>query len=148
MDLRHPRHPRMKSAHSGQLQMGASEASTASSREPSEAANTNPPSSQISVEAESTASSSDTDDDSDPTPDTFKRLLENCLGNIQTTGTFATSGRLPDATLPGSKVHNVGSVGAPLAESQANAIRDLCHQVPFGQGRFGLLWKSPYQACY
>ncbi|CAD6575943.1 MAG: hypothetical protein ASARMPREDX12_007652 [Alectoria sarmentosa] len=117
--------------------MGASEASTASSREPSEAANTNPPSSQISVEAESTASSSDTDDDSDPTPDTFKRLLENCLGNIQTTGTFATSGRLPDATLPGSKVHNVGSVGAPLAESQANAIRDLCHQVPFGQGELG-----------
>lgn len=122
--------------------MDESETSTASSQEPSEAANTNPPSSQISVEAESTASSSDADDNSDTTPDTLKRSLENCLGNIQTTGTFATSGLLPDATLPGLRVHNVGSVGAPLAESQANAIRDVCHRAPFGQGRFGPSWES------
>ncbi|KAF6232612.1 hypothetical protein HO173_009280 [Letharia columbiana] len=76
-----------------------------------------PPSSQVSVEEESIASSFDVGYDSDANPNTLKRSLEDCLDNIQTTGTFATSGLLPDATSPGLKIHNVDSVGAPLARN-------------------------------
>ena len=96
-------------------------ASAASSREPSEAADLNFPSSQVSVEEESIVSSFDVGYVSDANPDTLKRSLEDCLDNIQTTGTFARSGLLPDATSPGSKFHNVGSVGAPLARKQSES---------------------------
>ena len=113
--------------------MAESEASIVSSPERSEAANINTPSSQVSVEEESDLSSSDVEID-DLNPDTLKRSLERCLGNVKTAGSFATSGVLAEGTLSGLSVHNVGSIGFPLQEGQAKAIIGVCHRAPFGQG--------------
>lgn len=113
--------------------MAESEASIVSSQERSEAANINTPSSQVSVEEESDLSSSDVEID-DLNPDTLKRSLERCLGNVKTAGSFATSGVLAEGTLSGLSVHNVGSIGFPLHEGQAKAIIGVCHRAPFGQG--------------
>lgn len=114
--------------------MAESEASAASSREASEAANISPPHSQVSVEEESSASSFEAELNGDVTSDTLKRSLENCLDNVKTAGSFATSGVLAEATLSGISVHNVGSIGFPLQEGQAKAIIGVCRRAPFGRG--------------
>lgn len=110
--------------------MTESEASAASSQQPS-----NPPPSQVLVEEESNVSSFDVGFVRGLTSDTLKRSLENCLNNVKSVGSFATSGVLAEATLSGLSVHNVGSIGLPLQEAQAKAIIDVCHRAPFGQGK-------------
>lgn len=115
--------------------MTESEASAASSQEPSEAANSSPPSSQVLGEEESNASFFGVECDSDLTPDTLKRSLEDCLNNVKTAGSFATSGVVTEATLSGLSVNNVGSIGLPLQQGQAKAMIDVCHRAPFGQGK-------------
>lgn len=122
--------------------MAELEASAASSREPSEAANISPPYSQVSVEEESNASSFDAEYDSHVTSDTLKRSLENCLGNVKTAGSFATLGVLAEATLSGLSVHNVGSIGLPLQEGQAKAIIGVCRRAPFGQGKLHPIFQT------
>lgn len=115
--------------------MAESGISATSSWEPSEAAKTNAQSSQAPVEEESNASSVEVGYDRDLTADTLKRSLEDCLANFKTVGSFATSGVLAEATLPGLSVHTVGSIGFPLQERQVKAIIGVCHQAPFGQGK-------------
>lgn len=115
--------------------MTESEASAASSQEPSEAANITPQSSQVLVDEESNASSFDVEFDSDLTSDTLKRSIEDCLNNVKSVGSFATLGVLAEATLSGLSVPGVGSIGLPLQEAQAKAIIDVCHRAPFGQGK-------------
>ena len=112
--------------------MSESDASTAAS-EPSEAAHIRFPPSQVSSQA-SNASSLDEDYDSDTKPEIIKQSLEECLDNVKSPGSFATSGVLPDPTLSGLYVHNVGSIGLPLQEAQAKAIIGASHRAPFGQG--------------
>ena len=114
--------------------MTESRASATSSQEPSEALDSTPQSSHVLVEEESNATSFGGKFDSNLTPDTLKRSLEDCLSNVKTVGSFATSGVLTEATLSGLSVHNVGSIGLPLQEGQAKAIVDVCHRAPFGQG--------------
>ncbi|KAL9064882.1 MAG: hypothetical protein Q9161_008585 [Pseudevernia consocians] len=82
----------------------------------------------------SVASSLDANYDSDAEISTIKSSLQDCLDNVKTAGSFATSGLLPDTTLSGLFVHNVGSIGFPLQEEQAKAIVGACHRAPFGQG--------------
>lgn len=113
--------------------MSESDASTAVSPEPSDAAHTRPPSPQISSQ-ESNASSLNEDYDSDIRPEIIKQSLEECLDSVKSSGSFATSGVLPDPTLSGLHVHNVGSIGFPLQEAQAKAIIGASHRAPFGQG--------------
>ena len=115
--------------------MAEPEASAASSRESSEAASIDPSSSQIWVEGESDASSFDIEYHSDPNSNTLKRSLQECLDNVKTAGSFATSGVVDGPTLSDLFVHNVGSIGLPLQEGQATAIVDACHRAPFGQGK-------------
>lgn len=101
--------------------MAESEANAASSRELSE--------------EESNDSFFDVEYDRDLTSDTLKRSLEDCLTNVKAVGSFATSGVLAETTLPGLAVHNVGSIGFPLQETQVKDIISVCHRAPFGQGR-------------
>ena len=92
----------------------------------------------------SVASSLDANYDSDAEISTIKSSLQDCLDNVKTAGSFATSGLLPDTTLSGLFVHNVGSIGFPLQEEQAKAIVGACHRAPFGQGKSYpmFIWKS------
>ena len=122
--------------------MVQSETSAVSSRGSSENANIQPSSSQVSAEEDSNASSSDIEWDSDLSPDNLKLSLEECLDNIKTAGSFATSGELSEPILSGLSVHNVGSIGLPLQEGQAKAIIGVCHRAPFGQGKFMPCYKS------
>ena len=127
--------------------MSESDTSTAASPEPSEAVHTRSPSSQISSQ-ESEASSLDQDYNIDVRPETIKRSLEECLDSVKSPGSFATSGVLPDPTLSGLYVHNVGSIGLPLQEAQAKAIIGASHQAPFGQGNFNLSFMRNYTNVY
>ena len=113
--------------------MSESDASTGTSPEPSEAAHTRSPSSQISSQ-ESQASSPDQDYNIDTRPEIIKQSLEQCLDSVKSSGSFATSGVLADPTLSGLYVHNVGSIGFPLQEAQAKAVIGASHRAPFGQG--------------
>ena len=113
--------------------MSESDTSTATSPKSSEASHTRSPSSQISSQ-ESEASSLDEDYNIDIRPDTIKQSLEECLDSVKSPGSFATCGVLPDPTLSGLYVHNVGSIGFPLQEAQAEAIIGASHRAPFGQG--------------
>ena len=115
--------------------MPESDTSTAASPESSEAAHTRSPSSQISSQ-ESEASSLDKDFNIDTRPENIKQSLQECLDSVKSPGSFATSGVLPDPTLSGLYVHNVGSIGFPLQEAQAEAIIGASHRAPFGQGNF------------
>ena len=121
--------------------MAEQPASAASSRESSEAASINSSSSQVSVEGESDASSFDIEYNSDPTSNTLKRSLQECLDNVKTAGSFATSGVFDAPTLSGLFVHNVGSIGLPLQEGQATAIIGACHRAPFGQGKSNTIFR-------
>ena len=113
--------------------MFESDTSTATSPEPSEAAHTPSPSSQISSQ-ESEVSSLDEDYNVDTRPENIKPSLEECLDSVKSPGSFATSGVLADPTLSGLYVHNVGSIGFPLQEAQAEQIIGASHRAPFGQG--------------
>ena len=113
--------------------MSESDASTDTSPEPSEAAHTRSPSSQISSQ-ESQASSLDQDYNIDTRPEIIKQSLQQCLNSVKSPGSFATSGVLADPTLSGLYVHNVGSIGFPLQEAQAKAVIGASHRAPFGQG--------------
>lgn len=72
--------------------MTESEAGAASSHELGEAANSTPPSSQVSVKVESNAGSFGVEHDRDLTSDTLKRSLEDCLNNVKAAGSFAHRG--------------------------------------------------------
>lgn len=61
-----------------------------------------------------------------------EQLLET-LKKIDRPGTFCTSGRLP-ATLPGLELAGLGSVGLPLENRQAAALKKLARQAPYGKG--------------
>ena len=61
-----------------------------------------------------------------------KQLLET-LKKINRPGTFCTSGLLP-AMLPGLEVAGLGPVGLPLEKRQAQALRKLARQAPYGKG--------------
>ena len=126
--------------------MSESDASTAASPEPSEAAHTRSPSSQISSQ-ESQASSLDQDYNIDIRPEIIKQSLEDCLDGVKSPGSFATSGVLADPTLSGLYVHNVGSIGFPLQEAQAKAVIDTSHRAPFGQGNFTLKFSKEIYQC-
>ena len=49
-------------------------------------------------------------------------------------GTFATSGSLPNAANPGLRIEGVGNVGLPLSDRDAIDIARVCHEAPFGKG--------------
>jgi 2-oxoglutarate-Fe(II)-dependent oxygenase superfamily protein len=62
-----------------------------------------------------------------------RQELLKTLERIDRPGTFCTSGRLPP-TLPGLEVADVGPIALPLEKRQAEALKKVARQAPYGKG--------------
>lgn len=67
-------------------------------------------------------------------PSDIWEQLETCLGSIEDSGTFATSGVFPTAPIPVLSIEGIGIVGLPLSSRDAEAIVAVAAQAPFGHG--------------
>ena len=56
--------------------------------------------------------------------ETLKTELEDCLGNLLSAGTFALFEHLPNPVNPGLYVKGVGTIGLPLSDRDAEAIKE------------------------
>jgi hypothetical protein len=63
----------------------------------------------------------------------LRRELLEVLGGVNRPGSFCSSGNRP-VTLPGLEVENIGTIGLPLTESQAQELIGCCRQAPYGKG--------------
>ena len=61
------------------------------------------------------------------------RDLSQALENIDRPGSFCVSGSVP-VVLPGLEVAGLGLVGLPLTAVQAEELKKLCEQAPYGKG--------------
>lgn len=59
--------------------------------------------------------------------------LSRVLEQIDRPGSFCVSGSAP-VVLPGLEVEGLGPVGLPLTAGQANELKGLCEQAPYGKG--------------
>jgi hypothetical protein len=59
--------------------------------------------------------------------------LSQLLQEIDRPGSFCVSGSAP-VVLPGLEVEGLGPVGFPLTAGQANELKELCEQAPYGKG--------------
>lgn len=64
---------------------------------------------------------------------TIKEQLLEVLQKVDRPSTFCTSGYLPSIH-PGLEVSGLGPVALPLEQSQADALRKLARQAPYGKG--------------
>ncbi len=64
----------------------------------------------------------------------FIRKLHCALETANAATTFATGGREDSLPLPGLEVTNVGPIALPLQPAQADALRAVSVQSPFGRG--------------
>jgi hypothetical protein len=59
--------------------------------------------------------------------------LDKAVLKIDRPGTFCVSGSAP-TVLPGLEVEGLGPVGLPLTDGQAQELKGLCEQAPYGKG--------------
>src|SRR5277367_6758811 len=74
-----------------------------------------------------TSEASDTTCESDTKSvclETLKTELEDCLGSLQSAGTFALFEHLPNPFNPGLYVKGLGNIGLPLSDRDAEAIKE------------------------
>ena len=64
----------------------------------------------------------------------FKSLLYERLDQVETPGSFATTGECSTLPLPALDVKGYGWVGLPLGKTTAKAVINICHRAPFGKG--------------
>jgi hypothetical protein len=60
--------------------------------------------------------------------------LQQCLDDIQTSGSFALFEQLQNPPNPGLTLVNGGPIGLPLSDRDAAAIVAASHAAPFGKG--------------
>lgn len=64
----------------------------------------------------------------------LKDLLIECIEDIHTYGSFATSASFENFVNPGIEVHEVGSIRLPLSSNDAQSLIRASRQAPFGKG--------------
>ena len=72
------------------------------------------------------------DEDYDETG--LTEALYEALVDMETTGVFATGGRMEGCPLPGLFVEGVGPIALPLQPDQVRLLVDSSRQAPFGRG--------------
>ncbi|KAK5991252.1 hypothetical protein PT974_09530 [Cladobotryum mycophilum] len=65
---------------------------------------------------------------------TFKGKLFDAFKGIDTPGSFASFGELPELPSAGLSVNGVGDITMPLDEPQARRLIARCRQAPYGKG--------------
>jgi uncharacterized ferredoxin-like protein len=60
--------------------------------------------------------------------------LEECLSDIQSSGSFAVFGRLKNPPNPGLYLKKGGPISLPLSDRDAEVIIAASHAAPFGKG--------------
>ena len=60
--------------------------------------------------------------------------LRAALSAVKASGSFACSGSVDDPPNPGLCIGDLGTIGFPLSIRDATAIKEQCHQSPFGKG--------------
>jgi hypothetical protein len=60
--------------------------------------------------------------------------IYNVLTNLETLGSFATSGEVDAADTPQVSVEGVGRIGWPLCKEQGASLISKMEQAPFGKG--------------
>jgi hypothetical protein len=66
------------------------------------------------------------------------RELSRVLRKIDRPGSFCASGSVP-VVLPGLEVEGLGPIGLPLTAKQAQELKKLCEQAPYGKGEVTLV---------
>lgn len=74
--------------------------------------------------------------------DDLKTELNDCLGTLQSAGTYAIFEHLPNPINPGLYVDGAGTIGLPLSERDAKAIFDASLGVRSRKGREGRMERS------
>ena len=64
----------------------------------------------------------------------IKHLALNCISDIHSSGTFATSGCFKNFVLPGISVDEVGVIRLPLSSQDVQSLIQASHPAPFGKG--------------
>lgn len=66
----------------------------------------------------------------------LKSAFDECLANIETSGSFCVDGSVENASNPGLYIAktDLGTIGLPLSDRDAQAIISVSHQAPFGKG--------------
>ncbi|KAL9086906.1 MAG: hypothetical protein Q9165_006912 [Trypethelium subeluteriae] len=67
-------------------------------------------------------------------PSLLARDIEQCLEEVQSIGTFATSIIPQQEVDPGLTIEDVGTIGLPLSEREASLVIDASRKAPFGKG--------------
>jgi hypothetical protein len=68
------------------------------------------------------------------TPKELRAELEECLSDIQGSGSFAVFGRLNNPPNPGLYLKKGGPISLPLSDRDAEVIIAASHAAPFGKG--------------
>lgn len=74
------------------------------------------------------------DEDNDNDEKGLAETLYEALMEVETTGAFATGGKMEGCPLPGLFVEDVGSIALPLQPEQARSLAEHSCQAPFGRG--------------
>ena len=69
---------------------------------------------------------------------TVFQKLDHALRAIDRPGSFCVDGSAR-AVLPGLEVAELGSIGLPLSDTQANELKKQCEQAPYGKGEKTLI---------
>lgn len=64
----------------------------------------------------------------------LRARLDDCLSNIQSSGSFALFAHLKNPPNPGLHLKNGGTIGLPLSDRDAEVIIAASHAAPFGKG--------------
>lgn len=64
----------------------------------------------------------------------FRDELNDCFSSTERIGSFAWHSTLEHYPNPGLKVDGIGTVGLPLSDRDMTALKNACHQAPFGKG--------------
>ncbi len=64
----------------------------------------------------------------------YSEVLQNALDNIESAGSFATTGSFPHGVQPTMVVDGLGPVALPITHECARSLVAQAEQAPFGKG--------------
>jgi len=63
----------------------------------------------------------------------YRDTIYKAINSVESSGDFCFGGALPSAPNPGIEVKPLGIIGLPISNSQAEDLKKLCEQSPYGK---------------